>query len=54
MLEGVPINVGNEKEIVNTITTGNNFESSTNIHEEKKINLSVTRNDSEVSFFIED
>lgn len=53
-LEGVPINIGNEKKVVNTVTTGNNSKASTNINKKKKINSTVTMNDPEVSFFIED
>ncbi len=53
-LEGVPINIGNEKEVVNTITTGDNSDASNNIYGKEEINSIVIENDFDASSFIKD
>lgn len=53
-LDGVPINIGNEKEVVNTIVAGNNSKVPINIYEKEVINSTVIGDNSQVSFFIED
>lgn len=53
-LENVPINIGNEKEVVNAVVSGDNSEIPINIYQKPVINSTVTGDNPKVSFIIED
>lgn len=53
-LENVPINIGNNKEVINAIVTGDNSGIPINIYEKPVINSTVTGDNPKVSFIIED